>query len=103
MSTTTTTAHTPTPWTFAPAAYAPGSFRLFRRISIGTTTRTRRLDDGNGGFSEADARLIAAATELLEVLRAVARRWDKYDEEDAPELGEQIRDAIHKATGDDQQ
>lgn len=47
----------------------------------------------------ANAALIAAAPELLEVLEDVADRWDVYDDEDAPELGQRIRAAIAKATG----
>jgi hypothetical protein len=49
--------------------------------------------------ADADAALIAAAPELLAVLTWCADRWDKYDEDDAPELGQAIRDAIAKAAG----
>lgn len=38
-----------------------------------------------------------AAPELLEVLESVAARWDKDDDQDAPELGAAIRAAISKA------
>jgi hypothetical protein len=47
----------------------------------------------------ANLTLIAAAPELLAVLTWCADRWDKYDEDDAPELGQAIRDAIAKAEG----
>jgi hypothetical protein len=45
----------------------------------------------------ANALLIAAAPELLKVLESVAARWDKDDDQDAPELGTAIRAAISKA------
>ena len=49
------------------------------------------------GKYRANARLIAAAPELLKVLKSVAARWDKIDDLDAPELGVAIRAAISKA------
>lgn len=45
----------------------------------------------------ANAGLIAAAPELLEVLKSVAARWDKGNDQDAPEVGTAIRAAISKA------
>jgi hypothetical protein len=45
---------------------------------------------------DALSNLFAAAPEMLEVLEAVAARWDKYDEQDAPELGATIQAAIDK-------
>jgi hypothetical protein len=36
----------------------------------------------------------------LELLQQVVARWDKYDEQDAPELGAAIRAAIAKAKRD---
>jgi hypothetical protein len=56
----------------------------------------RPLEEGE---VRANVRLIAAAPELLAVLTWCADRWDKYDEDDAPELGQAIRDAIAKAEG----
>jgi predicted AAA+ superfamily ATPase len=41
--------------------------------------------------------LLKATPELLEVLESVAARWDKDDDQDAPELGAAIRAAISKA------
>jgi hypothetical protein len=35
--------------------------------------------------------------DLLKVLESVAVRWDKYDDQDAPELGAAIRNVIKKA------
>lgn len=46
-----------------------------------------------------DARLIAAAPELLSVLERCNNRWDDADEEDNPALGQAIRAVIAKATG----
>lgn len=57
-------------------------------------------DDGQvGGESNCNARLIAAAPELLAVLERCNNRWDDADEEDNPALGQAIRAAIAKATG----
>lgn len=42
------------------------------------------------------ARLIAAAQDLYEILKHVAKRWDEYD---APRLGDEIRAAVAKAEG----
>ena len=47
----------------------------------------------------ANARLIAAAPELLAVLERCNNRWDDADEDDNPSLGRAIRAAIAKATG----
>jgi hypothetical protein len=47
----------------------------------------------------ANACLIAAAPELLDVLRDCSYRWDKYDEDDDPDLGKRIRDVLAKAEG----
>jgi hypothetical protein len=37
--------------------------------------------------------------DMLKVLESVAARWDKDDDQDAPELGAAIRNAIKKAKG----
>jgi hypothetical protein len=39
---------------------------------------------------------------MLDVLKQVAARWDKDDEQDAPELGAAIRAAIAESTRDTQ-
>jgi len=46
---------------------------------------------------DANAKAIAALPELIDVLQWVKRRWDKYDEADAPELGRAIRETLKKA------
>jgi hypothetical protein len=70
-----TTKHTPGPWTIEPhgattALYADrddGSHG-FRGINLRHGLRLMNLDDGDSNF-EANARLIAAAPELLEALK----------------------------------
>ena len=88
--------HTPGPWTAHPA--------------------THRISDRDGvivtqSFSAADARLIAAAPDLLAALRAlveVAEGYEKSDTEAAEDSGEEpyvaprikaARSAIARATG----
>jgi len=41
--------------------------------------------------------LLATAPDMLKVLEDVAARWDKDDDQDAPELGAAIRAVITKA------
>lgn len=40
---------------------------------------------------------LTVAPDLLYTLRAVEHRWDKYDDQDAPELGDLIRAVLGKA------
>jgi hypothetical protein len=88
--------HTPGPWKVA------DRFHVWTADKVGCEVAAvcvENLDDDGLGQADADARLIAAAPELLAVLTWCADRWDKYDEDDAPELGQAIRDAIAKAEG----
>jgi len=73
-------AHTPGPWTIHESAF---SSSLVKELHIGTPTRTAACvyDDCAAGISvrsevEANARLIAAAPELLAALEALCE--DKY-------------------------
>ena len=87
--------HTPGPWRFEQDGHEP-----YWNVDM-------PMQDGSPGYgyanamvytTEADARLIAAAPELLEVLDRCNNRWDDADEEDNPALGQAIRAAIAKAT-----
>lgn len=53
----------------------------------------------SGRGTRASRRLLAAAAEMLNALRSVARRWDEDDEADDPVLGAVIRGAIARAEG----
>lgn len=93
----TTTKHTPGPWqpsksrTNPYAVHAPGG--QTRRSSIASVT----LYDDCHDEAEANARLIAAAPAMLEVLQRVA---DHFEDTDAP-LGILAHAAIEQATTGD--
>jgi hypothetical protein len=101
--------HTPGPWRTHAWGDLPNSPDVNYEILSGDDTALASIDlafDDDTGDPKveademaANARLIAAAPELLAVLTWCADRWDKYDEDDAPELGQAIRDAIAKAEG----
>lgn len=62
------TAHTPGPWKAGPVFQETGKAIFFTDENKPGKWQ-RRLDDKSGVFSEANARLIAAAPELLDALR----------------------------------
>lgn len=70
------TKHTKGPWK-AKESFLQDGFVILRV----EPNRTKRLDDSNGRFSEADAKLIAAAPTLLAACHdalAVVRRYESY-------------------------
>ena len=91
-----TTKHTPGDW------YVTGEMTRYINVRIGggliqevASCGPTEADGGYGSQQEANARLIAAAPDLLEALRGVLRIADrKTDEFDA------ARAAIAKATGE---
>ena len=66
-------AHTPAPWHFKKLAMHDGGHVVMFTAQNGQ--RTHRLDFA-GEFKEADARLIAAAPDLLEIARAIVAVCD---------------------------
>ena len=96
--------HTPGPWTYG--VPSPGAnFSIYAtRMSIGRlgiASNSKRAAEG-----EANARLIAAAPDLLEALRQVMGWIDGWDpnfihDADWPETAHHIRAAISRATGED--
>ena len=78
----TTAKHTPGPWSFAPAV--PGAQRCFY-ISGNHDANNREVDIGTvqGGYysCEANARLIAAAPDLLEALKVFSELCIHWTEE----------------------
>lgn len=77
-------AHTPGPWSFAPAV--PGAKHCFY-IAGNNDAHNRQVDIGTveGGYysCEANARLIAAAPDLLEALKGLLDVLDKLSESKA--------------------
>jgi len=95
---------TPGPWVYAESG--PGqkvtTVAHCARFVIGLACSIPggNYRDGNPcGDEEADARLIAAAPELLEALRAMTERWEPDTEGADRRMWENARAAIAKATG----
>jgi hypothetical protein len=103
------TKHTPGPWEYATrfTAKATGPLQM-----IGPDPECRHIADiprnGDQQRQEADARLIAAAPEMLAALGELVAEWDaERAEQDSPQTGfildtlgiEMARAAIAKATG----
>lgn len=82
--------HTPGPWD----AFTSESFSGWWSVR---GRDNREIGSGDGGFDEGDARLIAAAPELLEALEMVTRRGRIDDSEEAMN---QVAAAIAKAKKD---
>lgn len=93
------TKHTPGPWTIHGDLTNPRNAYTIRDLS-GDTLAAVRLECVHSKIADANARLIAAAPDLLAVLESVLWRWDRDDERDNPELGAEIRAAIAKAKGE---
>lgn len=95
-------AHTPGPWTVK-SSDLPGGFLEIISPSYRKETDADHvvceLRRWRRPSPEDNARLIAAAPELLAVLERCNNRWDDADEEDNPALGQAIRAAIAKAKG----
>lgn len=101
-------AHTPGPWHFRPL-FGRDTFAIF----FPDGPMNRRVDDKAGGFNEPDARLIAAAPDLLtaakEALSSMESIWRTAGHDDDwiyDEMGSELaagyfslRAAIAKATG----
>jgi L-alanine-DL-glutamate epimerase-like enolase superfamily enzyme len=99
------TQHTPGPWIGA----GPSFGDQFPRYTTEITTEDERYGDGHIQIcelpfhhhdeeNEANARLIAAAPELLEALNTWLKQYSAEEYEDCPEVV-QTRAAIAKATG----
>lgn len=93
--------HTPGPWkVYRRADYTTPGWVVLWPDASKPGTHYRRLDS-NGGFIEQDARLIAAAPDLLEALQGLLRGiFDGPDKANAAMLIAKARDAVNKATGE---
>lgn len=95
------TAHTPGPWSVyedANKVAAHGSRNLVRSSALGDYYTESLTDERGEFFNPADARLIAAAPELLEALRAAYSDIQRLPGHTIDMLG-RIEAAIAKATG----
>jgi hypothetical protein len=92
--------HTPGPWEVKPYAWQRGNVSVFApkfgRAPYGACVAYTPCSDGVGGAEGAlaNARLIAAAPELLEALKRL------LTDEDYPQAERVARAAIAKATGE---
>jgi L-alanine-DL-glutamate epimerase-like enolase superfamily enzyme len=103
-----TTQHTPGPWIGA----GPSFGDQFPRYTTEITTEDERYGDGHIQIcelpfhhhdeeNEANARLIAAAPDLLEALKDIVEFWDSIVPTDAVnQMHINARAAIAKATGE---
>lgn len=96
------TQHTPGPWKDGPV-FGKTERAIFWTDTSKPGTWQRRLDDKLGAFKEADARLIAAAPDLLEALQWLVNAHDAPTGRDGvmrdiPQALERARAAIAKAT-----
>jgi hypothetical protein len=85
--------HTPVNWVAIQPDDAGGWW-------IVTDEAGKELGSGDGGLSEEDARLIAAAPEILEALTRTLSYLTSYPGNGAMSAYDQARAAIAKATGD---
>ena len=98
--------HTPGPWRVQPYTWQRGNVSVFApkfgRAPYGACVAHTPCSDGVGGADGAlaNARLIAAAPELLELLREAAD-YTRHPDYDWPvEFSRRVDAAIAKATGE---
>ena len=97
MTTQTATKHSPGPWTILRSNVT--GWRLV--MPPDGTLCVASVNDYGGVPAEANARLIAAATELLDVLQQMMEFWDNGSPVHAgAEIVSEARAAIRKATGE---
>lgn len=88
--------HTPGPWTAKKFALEDG-FAVFWPDRSKSGVHYRRVDD-RGGFGEADARLIAAAPDLLSILKRAVVEHGPLGDDSRPAWWDDACTAIAKAT-----
>jgi len=83
---------TPGPWRVVTNPHAPANFAV-------EAENGEYIGNVGVGFSESDARLIAAAPELLESLKSLMHGLDDYWQDQNPDAVAAARAAIAKAEG----
>ena len=95
--------HTPGPWTTTTsgeASFIPLRAHHCEKLGFCIGFVNYDINDGQGSIPEANARLIAAAPDLLEALKACDEAMSYMSEYDIPlTLPGQVKDAIAKAIG----
>ena len=100
--------HTPGPWEFVPKLTASENHRgFFIRAEKPTKNGKWALaevqpGDEDGNLGRANARLIAAAPDLLEALELIAKGYDEGQSLSGTNCADIARAAIAKATGKDE-
>lgn len=102
--------HTPGPWVVRPHTWQRGNVSVFApkfgRAPYGACVAMLPCSDGVGGADGAlaNARLIAATPELLDVLKDVLALWDHHcyahGDGKPTQLHIKVRDAIARAKGE---
>lgn len=95
--------HTPGPWQYRRSSTSSTDYyEIIPAGELGGWKDGRYLSV-SGAIDEHDARLIAAAPDLLEAAEAIVARWDSPLWKDQPHTGtfiDQLRAAIAKAKGE---
>lgn len=95
--------HTPGPWTTNPsgeASFIPLRAHHCEKLGFCIGFVNYDINDGQGSIPEANARLIAAAPDLLEALKACDEAMSYMSEYDIPiTLPDMVKAAIAKAIG----
>ena len=92
------TQHTPGPWVFTPEVNMAGMRYVRQAPEANGSNEICRVEGWRDGIGEANARLIAAAPELLEALQKLVRAIDRMPSNPADGLADEARAAIAKAT-----
>ncbi|WP_396957710.1 hypothetical protein [Nitrosomonas sp.] len=93
---------TPGPWLVKELLPPAGEPEQFRHVILWDDEKRslkRRVDDHKGRFTEADARLIAAAPDLVYALQLMLGNLEDAYYMSARQRDEIARNAIKKATG----
>ena len=96
--------HTPTPWKIAPANGTLAQWAIVGTLPDGTEHRLALIVDGLNDRARGNARLIAAAPDLLEALRSLMKAYGHPftgENGNSGECWDLARAAIAKATGEE--